>query len=195
MASPVGKKISFAVVIALLLGWGAVSLLLIQSSKELLQAQLLESGTLTRLPQGIRLRLEVDKNVYGPGDAVLISVRNDSKKPVWLAEHADGCVESWWRVERLFDGDDWQPVQIFRSTCTETVRGILEFPEHTIKTASWDGLVQTPELGQVFDHVPTGTYRISVPFLSGEDVSEADWSKTTTQAAVSAAFTVQGSTE
>lgn len=142
-------KISFSVVIALLLGWGAISLLLIQSSNELLQAQLLESGTVVNLPKGVKLKVQIDKNVYSVDDQILISIRNDSQQNVWTSLHADGCSDSWWQVEQLFDGDQWAPVRLQKTECDRALYGIQQLPEHAVRTASWNGLVPAPEFLEV----------------------------------------------
>lgn len=184
------KRLSFGLVIVLLVAWGAMGLLLIESGNQLLQAQIIESGSIARLPKGVRLQLEVDKNVYGTEDSILISIRNDSRIPVWLAERADGCVPTWWRVEQLFDEDQWQTLTILRGDCPTADYGQSEFKAHSVRTDNWNGLQQTPNLGQVFERVATGTYRIAVPFLHGGEVVSGDWPEAKT--AVTAAFTVQG---
>ncbi len=189
MGTVLTKKISFWLVVALLLGWGALGLLLIQSSKELLQAQLTYDGNATSLPRGVSLQLQVDKNVYGANETVLISLRNDSRKDVWLAERANGCNGTWWELEQLTNSETWTPVAIQRQDCVDLTYGLNAFARHSVKTDSWNGLIQTDALGSTFAPAPTGTYRIAVPFLHGQDPSESDWLASDAVAAVSSAFT------
>lgn len=171
----VSRRVSFSVVIALLLGWAAMSLMIFRSSEYLLAAET-DSNYRIIVPRGIKLNLQVDKKVYRAQEPVLISLRNDSRREIGLAVNAAGCPATWWVVQRLGpDGVEWQIVSLRKDGCVTKNFGLEKFPTHTLKTAEWNGLVQTTAIGEVYAGVSTGTYRILVPYLAGEQVVEADW--------------------
>src|SRR5690349_1128880 len=146
----VGRRVSFSVVIALLIGWGVFSLLFLQASNTLFQAQAYELDRPAPLPAGIKLNLQVDKKIYRAGDTVLIALRNDSRLPVWLAEHADGCQGSWWRVESLgSDGEKWRPVVLTKDVCATNTFGVAKFSRHTLQTDEWRSVVPSAQLGNI----------------------------------------------
>ncbi|MBI2984828.1 MAG: hypothetical protein HYY50_04360 [Candidatus Kerfeldbacteria bacterium] len=185
----VTQRVSFAVVIALLLGWGIMLLLIFQASNEILGAQVDETAP-PPLPRGVRLLLRVDKDVYQPGEPVLISLRNNSPVKIWLAERADGCATSWWRLEQVED-DASAAVNLTGQTCEAASFGSAEFPRHDLKTAQWDGLIRVNQLGEVYGQAPTGVYRIAVPFLRGRQVDEHDWLLPDARYVYSPQFTMQ----
>lgn len=187
----VGKRVSFSVVVALMLGWGIFGLLILKASNELLQAQSYEFDHPIPIPPGIRLNVQVDKKVYRSGETALIALRNDSRLAVSLAEHADGCQGSWWKVESLGpDGVTWSSVRLAKDTCPTVKYGLQKFVRHTVKTAEWTAVVPTGQLGNIVQPAPTGTYRIAVPYLKGQAAQEAMLSTATTKV-VSPSFTLQ----
>ncbi len=186
----VTRRVSFSVVIALLLGWSGMALMIFQSSNYLIAAET-EDGSPMSIPRGVKLALQVDKKVYRGGEPVLISLRNDSRLPIWLATNADGCPATWWTLERLGnDENDWQTVARTKAGCSGPSAGLEGFAKGTLKTDEWSGLLQTSAIGEVFLPATTGTYRVSVPYLVGKEIAEIDW---TAKAEVrqSNAFTVQ----
>lgn len=186
----VGKKVSFSVVIALLIGWGVMSMLIFQSSQVLLATEA-EDGSRNVLPSGVKLSLVVDKKVYRSEEPILVSLRNDSRKQIWLAMTALGCPNSWWAVQRLAaDAATWQTVARTQAGCSGTSSGLEKYASHTLKTDEWNGLLQTGDIGQIFAAAPTGTYRLAVPYLVGKQVAEEGW-KLSAQLLPSASFTIQ----
>lgn len=186
----VTRRVSFSVVIALLLGWGALAVMFFQSSSFLIAAET-EDGYPMNIPRGVKLMLQVDKKVYRGGEAVLISLRNDSRLPIWLATSANGCPATWWSLEKLgSDEDDWQTVSRTKLGCHGTSTGFERFDKGTLRTDEWNGLLQTNAIGEVYLPAMTGTYRINVPFLAGKEAVEADWAAAA-EARPSAAFTIQ----
>lgn len=187
----VTKRVSFSVVIALLLGWGVMSLLILQSSNDLLRAQVLENGQVVRQPRGVVLSLHVDKKVYRAEEPILISLRNDSRENIWIADHGDGCQGEWWTIQRLFDTDDWKRVTLSSTTCEKATYQPVVFDRHSLKTGEWNGLVHADALGDVFTPAETGTYRVAVPFIHSRVEEAGTWTSDRTQMAVSSAFTIQ----
>ncbi len=186
----VSRKVSFSVVVALLLGWAVMSVLLFQSSQILIAAQY-EDGLRIVLPSGVKLTLVVDKKVYRPEEPILISLRNDSRKQIWLATTAGGGPNSWWFVQRLgSDANDWRTVSRTSAGCVAASSGLEKYASHTLKTDQWDGLVQTGDIGEIFTNAPTGTYRIAVPYLVGKEVAATGWNLDP-QLVPSGNFTVQ----
>jgi hypothetical protein len=182
------KRVSFSIVIALLVGWGIFSLFFMQAAQEVISA---ESNPLTGgivRQSGVRLYLEIDKRVYESQGAVLISLRNDSRKKVWLSTSADGCRQAWWAVQVLRQEEEWSAVSLEKTGCGTEPSGSSAFPKHTLRTDTWNGLVPANALGRVFLPAPTGTYRIYVPFQVGDQAAE-DW--TNDRFVVSDAFTIQ----
>lgn len=184
------SKVSFSVVVALLLGWAVMSLLIFQSSQYLIATDTADVNWVAT-PKGVKLVLLVDKKVYRSEEPILISLRNDSRKKIWLASAAAGCPNSWWYLERLgSDASLWQKVARTKSDCAADSSGLGSFPIHTLKTDEWNGLIQNDALGEVFEGVPTGTYRIAVPYLVGKDAVETAW-QTDQKLIPSASFTIQ----
>ena len=184
------QRISFSLVVALLLGWVAMGLLIVRSSNTLLDAQTLDADRPITQPHGVKVKIDVDKKVYGANDIVLLSLRNDSSKDIWLSERADGCSGTWWAIDVLRNGDQWVAVPLSKTKCTATDYGVKQFSRHSIQTDEWNILVPSDQLGDVFSHAPTGTYRLRVPYLIGQQATEADWA-TMTKYVVSPSFTVQ----
>lgn len=186
----VTRRVSFSVVIALLLGWVAMSIMIFQSAHYSIAAET-EDGYRIVIPRGVKLVLQVDKKVYRSEEPVLISLRNDSRLHIWLATEAYSCPATWWALQRLgTDGVEWQTVSRVKAGCGPTSRGVDRFVSHTLKTDEWNGLIQTPAVGEVWDAAPTGTYRIAVPYLVGKEVTEADWANDQ-QYIPTASFTIQ----
>jgi hypothetical protein len=184
------KRVSFTVVIALLLGWGVMSLLILRSADYSLQADTLDAGSTAIRSPNVKLTMQVDKRVYRAGETVLISLRNDSRTPIWLPTTASGCVTSWWTVERLEDGDFWRPVGLTKAACSIPI-GINQFAKHDLRTAEWNSLVPGPQLGEVYINAPTGTYHIATPYLKGKQVAEINWQQAELPKITSPSFTIQ----
>lgn len=182
------KRIHFGLVVALLLGWGAMGIMLVQAGQSLIQSDLDQPAAFVQ-PRGVKLGLDVDKRIYRAGDPILISVRNDSRKDVFLAEQADGCAAGWWVVEALENGETWRLVQRTKASCADIRFGLVAFPRHSIESSEWNGMVPGSAIGDVAVAAPTGTYRIRVPYVYGE-VTEADWALLG-RAVVSSEFTIQ----
>lgn len=168
----VTRKVSFSVVIALLLGWGVMSTLIFRSSGYLFEAQATDDTPLA-VP-GVQLNFQVDKKVYRQSDPILIALRNDSRTPITVATKADGCHDGWWYVQSL-EGETWEPVVLTKATCTTKTYGLESFTRHTLKTGEWNGLVPGPQIGEIFMPAKTGTYRIAVPYQRGKKPVEAAW--------------------
>lgn len=188
----VTRRVSFAVAIALTTGWGIFFLLFLASSNTLLEAQLAEGERVAILPPGLRLNVQIDKRVYRGGDAVLIAVRNDSRLPVWMTK-SDTCPSAWWQIERLGeDGETWVPVTLSKLECPITA--VEKFANHSLKTDAWMALVPGPQIGDVLVSAPTGTYRVSMPYIKGmkgKEVTVADWTAQKSEQVTSSQFTVQ----
>lgn len=190
----VGKKVSFSVVIAILLGWGVFGILFMQASNTLWQAQAYEIDRPAPLPTGVKLSLQVDKKIYRAGDTVLLALRNDSRATIWLAEHADGCSGAWWRVEVLAaDGETWTPVPQSKDICQTKQFGLAPFVRHTLQNAEWKSVVPNSQLGNIVDPALVGTYRIIAPYLKGVAgvATESDWGTVVAHTIVSPSFTIQ----
>ena len=188
----VGKRVSFSVVIALLLGWGALSLFVLKTSDTLFTADTYSTDHPVALLPGVKLTLQVDKRVYRSGDDVLIALRNDSRPQIWLSQHADGCASSWWRVERLADdGETWSAVPLSKDVCVAATYGLEKFTSHTLKTADWIANVPSTLIGNITTPAPAGTYRISVPYLKAVEAKEEDWHQGAPPKIVSPSFSLQ----
>lgn len=188
----VGRKVSFSVVIALLVGWGIFALLFMQASATLLQAQAYETDRPIPLPAGVKLNLQVDKKVYKASETILIALRNDSRLTIWLAEHADGCFGSWWQVEVLGpDGETWSPMALSPDPCSTSTQGVSRFTRHSIQTAEWVTIVPSNERRSIVVPVSVGTYRIVAPYLKGGQVQESSWDIVPRRTVVSPSFTIQ----
>lgn len=186
----VTRRVSFSVVIALLLGWGAMSFMIFRSSEYLIAAEL-EDGTRIALPRGVKLSLQVDKKIYRSGEPILIALRNDSRLNITLATSAAGCPETWWVVQRLGNEEnDWRTLELRKGGCARLSSGREAFAKGTLRTAEWNGLVQTDAIGEVYQPAQTGTYRIVVPYLTGKAVEEKDWSAAE-ELIASPSFTIQ----
>lgn len=167
-----------------------MSFLIFQSSQVLI-ANEYDDGSRIVLPAGVKLALVVDKKVYQPNESILISLRNDSRKQIWLAKAAGGCPNSWWYIQRLgSDVNDWHTVPRTTKGCTDGNSGLDKFSSHTLKTDQWNGLVQTSDIGEIFVPATTGTYRIVVPYLVGKEVTEENW-KLAAQLVPTSSFTIQ----
>ncbi len=185
----VTRRVSFAVAIALTVGWGVFFLLFLASSNTLLQAQQLQGEQVAILPPGVKISVQVDKRVYRGGDDVLLAVRNDSRWPIWIKTTVD-CASDWWAVEQLqSDGETWSPVTITTQTCpaAQTER----FPNHTLKTDHWTAFVPGPQIGKVMVEAPAGTYRIAMLFQKGKTITAGPWPPDGAAVAVSPQFSIQ----
>lgn len=188
----VGKKVSFSVVIALVIGWGVLGVLFIQTTSTLLQAQTYELDQPPPLPSGVRLNVQVDKKIYRSGESVLLAIRNDSRLTIWLASHADGCTGSWWQVEILGpDGETWSPLTMTKDSCPKVLFGFQSFGRHTLKTDVWLAAVPSNQIGNVMTPAPTGTYRIVAPYLRGKVTTEELWTSQPIRTVVSPSFTLE----
>lgn len=185
----VTRRVSFAVAIALTVGWGIFFLLFLASSNTLLAAQQSAAESTIPLPPGVRLNVQVDKRIYRGGDVVLVAVRNDSRIPIWI-EKSDDCPSAWWKIEQLgSDGETWTMVQLAKQACVTS--GIEQFPTHTLKTDAWMALVPGPQIGNVMVNPPTGTYRVTVQYIKGKTAVAKDWTPQAVVAATSIPFTIQ----
>lgn len=188
----VGRKVSFSVVISAIVGWGVFSILILQASNTLLQAQAYDIDRFVPLPAGVKLHLQVDKNNYRAGDTVLIALRNDSRLTMWLAEHADGCLGSWWKIETLgADGETWSPLALTKNACPSIHYGLTQFARHSLQTAEWQSVVPKDQLDTIVIPAPVGTYRVVAPYLKGGTVKESDWTVVPARTVTSPSFTLQ----
>lgn len=188
----VNKRVSASVALALIIGFGALAALIIQAGVTTFAAETTEQPT-NPVGPGIRLKFQVDKSIYRAGETVLLALRNDSRKSIWLAEQADGCAADWWQLERLqADGETWAKVILNKQTCVTLSYGSVSFVRHTLKTGQWDLHVPGPQLGDVVIDASVGTYRFSAPYLSQSSApSDQGWQGTTVKAITSPIFTVQ----
>ena len=182
------KSVSFTVVIALLLGWGALGYLFAQASNSLISTESDPLAAPVKLQKGVRLSLTVDKKVYAAKERILISLRNDSRLPITLAKTVDNCAPQWWSVERFDSTEEWAPVPLVKTDCNQVSTGLENFPKHSLNVDAWDGLVPAGGIGNLFVAAPTGTYRISVPYQTGEAPLES-WRDA--KRMVSEVFTIQ----
>ncbi len=186
----VTRRVSFSVAIALLLGWGAMSIMIFQSSNYLLAAETTDEHR-AQPAAGVRLTFQIDKRIYRGGEPVLISLRNDSRKAITLATNAGGCGSGWWWLQRQgADELEWRDVSRGKTPCTSVSSGLESFSKGALKTDEWNGLLMTEAIGEVFAEAPTGTYRLAAPFLVGGEVTETDW-KTQSRWRYSPGFTIQ----
>ena len=186
----VSRRVSFSVAIALTVGWGIFFLLFLVSSNTLLETQLAQGDRVLARPPGVRISVQVDKRVYRGGDAVLIAVRNDSRLPIWITTADEACPSAWWMIEQLAaDGETWSAVGLSKQECPTT--GITRFTNHTLKTDTWMALVPGPQIGDIFVNAPSGTYRVSVPYLKGKTVTAESWRTQTLVQATSPQFSIQ----
>lgn len=186
----VTRRVSFSVVIALLLGWGAMSTMIFQSSNYLLAAETTD-GQRAQPVAGVRLAFQIDKRIYRGGEPILISLRNDSRMPITVATNAGGCGPGWWWLQQQgTDELEWRDVSRGKTPCTGRSSGLEAFAKGTLKTEEWNGLVMTEAIGEVFQEAPTGTYRLAAPFLVGREVTETDW-ETQSRWRYSPVFTIQ----
>lgn len=185
------RRVSFSIGLALIIGWGIFFLLFLTSSRTLFEAQIASGETTAPLPpRGVNINIQVDKRVYRGGDTVLISVRNDSRLPIWIQQPATECPSGWWSVERLLDdGQTWQAVHWSKTTCGQA--RVVRFPNHSLKTDEWNALVLGDQIGEVLVNPPVGTYRVTMPYLRGKTVTATTWPTTDTEFASSPAFTIQ----
>lgn len=184
----VTRRVSFAVVIALTVGWGAFFLLFLASSNTLLEAQQRAINEVTVLPPGVKLKIQVDKDVYRGGDTILAAVRNDSRLPVYVQAPDGDCAPDWWFVERLeSDGETWATFDPPPTVCSSI--GLDRFTNHTLRPVEWTAVLRTTGPKGEPIKVPTGTYRITIPYLKGKDVQDAVWPAKTSQVS-SMPFTV-----
>lgn len=187
----VTQKVSFSVVVALALSWGVFFLLFLKSSSTLLQAETTQNGTAVAITPGVRLTLQVDKRVYRGGETVLVSLRNDSRAAIWLPGWSDAC-QPWWGVEQLAaDGETWQSVAISQASCQPSQLPLKRFTAHTVKTGEWPALVPSASPGNVMINPPTGTYRLVIAFLKGQQARPSDWVGQGSGKAASLPFTIQ----
>lgn len=185
----VTRRVSFSVVIALLLGWGAMSFMIFRSAEYTIASEK-DDGYIGVPSKGVKMLFQVDKKVYRGGEPVLISLRNDSRKPIFLATSALGCGQSWWALQRLgTDETDWQTVTRSKESCSGSTTGLESFAKGTLKTDEWNGLIQTDAIGEVFLPAETGIYRFLVPYLVGS-AEEEDWKSQQAQIG-SSSFTIQ----
>lgn len=188
----VTRRVSFAVAIALTVGWGIFFLLFLASSSTLFEAQQYDGEHVVTLPPGVRLSVQVDKRVYRGGDAVLIAVRNDSRLPIWIPQ-AETCPSFWWGIEQLgSDGETWAKIGLSKQECDVT--GIELFANHSLKTDAWMALVPGTQIGDVLVPPPTGTYRVSVNYVKkakGAELTLEDWAANKQEIAASTPFTIQ----
>ncbi len=186
----VTRRVSFAIALALIVGWGIFFLLFLTSENTLFAAQIELDAPVTVTSRKVLLNVQVDKKIYRGGDVVLLAVRNDSRTQIWFPK-ADACPAAWWNVERL--GDDgivWKAFASSKPTCT--ISGIEEFATHSLKTDAWQALVPGNQIGGgVLDNPPTGTYRIVTPFLKGKNSTSQDWTEEKLIQAASSPFTIQ----
>lgn len=186
----VTKKVSFSVVITLALGWGGFFLLFMTSSRTLLKAEALQVEAQPTLPAGVRLHFVTDKNIYRAGEVVLLSLRNDSRTPIWTAA-ATGSCQQWWTVERLSDnGETWQPVATSAATCPPNQQPLERFPNHTVRTGEWTALVLRDQTTDIFVPPVSGSYRLVVSYLRGKQVAVSDWT-TSARTVATPAVTIQ----
>ena len=184
----VSRRISFSVVIAVIVGWGIFFILFIQSAGTLLSSSTTDQG-LTIMPS-VRLRVQIDKRVYVPGDAVLVAVRNDSRVPIYVQQAAAGCPTNWWSIEQLqADGEHWESVLTTKQTCS-TPSSMIEFPKHTLRSDQWQTLVPG-SIGDVLVDAPSGTYRVVVPYVKGKSSVMPTWPESGFATAVSPTFSIQ----
>lgn len=185
----VTRRVSFSVVIALLLGWGAMSFMIFQSAEYSIASER-NNGYFGAPLKGVKMLFQVDKKVYRGGEPVLISLRNDSRKPIYLSTSALGCGQTWWALQQLgTDETDWRTVTRSKDSCTGITAGLEDFAKGTLKTDVWNGLIQTNAIGEVYLPAETGIYRFLVPYLVGP-AAEEDWGNA--QALLSSSsFTIQ----
>ncbi len=184
----VSRRVSFSIVVALLLGWGIFIILFLQSSSVLLSSSTTDQG-LTILPS-VRLSVQIDKHVYASGDAVLIAVRNDSRVPIYVQQAADGCSTNWWSIEQLqADGEHWESILTTKQTCP-TPSSMIEFPKHSLRSDQWQAIVPG-SIGDVLVGAPSGTYRVVVPYLTGKSSVAPTWPESGFATAVSPTFSIQ----
>ncbi len=185
----VSKKISFSVVVAILIGWGICFLLFMASAKTALQSEFANEQPVV-VTRALRLTVQVDKRVYATEDRVLIAVRNDSRMPIWIQQVGADCPLLWWNVERLgADGQTWLPVTLQKVVCEGT--HTIQFPNHSLKSGEWNLQEAGAQIGNVTVNVLTGTYRISIPYLRGEAKDATTWPGAATRTVTSSPFTVQ----
>ncbi len=188
----VTKRVSIPISLGLIVGWGVLAILVLQSRITTAGADSLDHPA-SVMTSSVRLKFQIDKEVYRAGDTVLLALRNDSRKPIWLTEHADGCSDSWWQVQQLqSDGETWMAVPLSKETCSTTHFGQETFTRHTIKTAQWNTQVPGPQLGNVVMNAPSGTYRFAAKYLAMTKApSEGDWQVENAPTVVSSVFTIQ----
>jgi len=149
--------------LAVVLGFGMLALFFFQARAESSVSEIAGQPTVAVSP-GIRLKFQTDKNIYQSGDDILLALRNDSRKTIWLSHHADGCAEDWWQLERLSsDGETWQTVPRTKQTCQVKQYTSQPFPRHSLTTATWNLDVPSPKLGNLVTTAPAGTYRFVAP--------------------------------
>lgn len=185
----VTRRFSFAITIAMMVGWGIFFLLFLASSTTQFEVQQARAENTVILPPGVKINTQVDKKVYRGGDTVLIAIRNDSRYPIWIQSSSVECPTNWWAIEKLMsDGETWSPVTLTKKTCEQG--GVVSFPNHTLKSNEWVALVPGPQIGEVMVNPPAGTYRISMPYLKGKNITATTWPTDGVEKATSAAFSI-----
>lgn len=185
----VTRRVSFAVAIALTVGWGIFFLLFLASSTTILEAQQSQTESAVILPVGVRINVQVDKKVYRGGDTVLIAIRNDSRTPIWIQTPSAECPAGWWSIERLMDdGESWTVVTRSKQVCGPG--GVERFTGHTLRSDAWLALVPNNQIGDLLGNPPTGTYRIMMPFLKGKTITATTWPSQDVEQATSAPFSI-----
>lgn len=188
MTNRVNVLISFGLII----GLGIFMLLIIQTRAVTASAETASAPSVTVAP-GVKLKFQTDKSIYQATEVVLAALRNDSRKSVWLTTHADGCSDSWWKVQRLdTDGENWLTVALSKTTCASATYGSQAFDQHTVVNGQWNIRVPSNQLGDLVMAAPTGTYRLAAPYIvAPKQPAEADWASSKAQVVATPSFTVQ----
>ena len=185
----VTRRVSFAVVIALTVGWGIFFLLFLASSTRLIEAQQARTEQITIVPPSVKINIQVDKKIYRGGETILIAVRNDSRLPIWIQSPGEDCPARWWSLEQLQgDGETWSSVALTRRGCGPV--GVVSFPSHTLKSYAWTALVPNVAIGEVFGNPLPGTYRIAVPYVKGRNLPDTVWPNQGVQIVTSPSFSI-----
>ncbi len=176
----VGRKVSFAVVVALILGWGILLWNIFQASGVLLEAEGYSAQNSSVIRRGIKMSFQVDRRVYAKDDTVLFALRNDSKKEVFVPKPLPQCGRTWWFLERLGDdGQTWSRVNTPAPGCEVDGDGLESVLGKHILSGNW------------IASAPTATYRMVVRYQFGRAASQERWTEDTIPFVATPSFTVQ----
>lgn len=188
----VTRRISIWMSLAVIIGSGALALLVFQSRVTDATAESYDKPASIISP-AVHLKFQVDKSIYKAGDTVLLAVRNDSRKTLWLTQQENGCDVTWWEIQQLqSDGETWQAVPFSKKSCPTFTYGHELFVRHTLKTGEWQAVVPSTALGNVVTNAELGTYRFAAKYLLQTSApAEKDWTASTPPKIVSPTFTIQ----